>query len=110
MVARRTAGLNTWSHWGTLLAETNTKILLTLAAIVLFRLLWRGWSAALLVGLPLILEASVFLRIVAWCRMYRGMHFLSDVIIGSLLGLTSVVVTTWLVRTAERRRDREGVA
>lgn len=30
--------------------------------------------------------------IVAWARMYQGMHFLSDVVFGILLGIASVVI------------------
>ncbi len=43
----------------------------------------RVVAALVVVAVPLI---------VAWARMYQGMHFLSDVIAGIILGITSVVI------------------
>jgi undecaprenyl-diphosphatase len=37
-------------------------------------------------------------------RMYRGMHYLTDVVAGVLLGLTSVLAVTLILRRAEDRR------
>ncbi|MFN8021265.1 MAG: phosphatase PAP2 family protein [Acidimicrobiales bacterium] len=68
-------------------------------AIIVARHSSRRWPAVL-TG---VLSAAVAV-IVAWARMYRGMHHLSDVIAGAVLGLASVVVTWLIVRHAERRR------
>ncbi len=37
--------------------------------------------------------------IVAWARMYQGMHFLSDVIAGILLGMASIVICLHILRS-----------
>ena len=45
---------------------------------------------------------------VAWGRMYRGMHYLSDVLAGALLGLVSLAVTWLIIEHAyQRHLDRE---
>ena len=57
----------------------------------------RGLVVALCVALPLI---------VGWARMYRGMHHLTDVIAGLLLGIVSVVLSWWMIhRAIERTRS-----
>lgn len=57
-------------------------------------------ASALIVALPLF---------VAWARMYRGMHHLTDSIAGVLLGVGALVVTVFAARAAgaaaERRDD-----
>jgi undecaprenyl-diphosphatase len=45
--------------------------------------------------------------VVALSRMYRGMHFLSDVVAGVLLGAASLWVTWRILWAAERARRRE---
>lgn len=46
--------------------------------------------------------------IVGLSRMYRGMHFMSDVVSGMLLGVVSVIVTLLILTPAERaRRERQ---
>lgn len=50
---------------------------------------------------------------VAWSRMYRGMHHLSDVIAGLLLGLGAIVILVFAARAARAstdRRDGVGIA
>jgi undecaprenyl-diphosphatase len=42
--------------------------------------------------------------IVGLSRMYRGMHFMSDVVAGMILGIVSVVVTLLILTPAERAR------
>ena len=57
--------------------------------------LWRSrhvWWPVLLAVLVVAVSATV-----AWARMYRGMHFLSDVIAGFLLGVASVVTAWWIL-------------
>jgi membrane-associated phospholipid phosphatase len=51
------------------------------------------WSVAILT--PIIVGLS---------RMYRGMHFMSDVVAGMILGAVSVVVTLLILTPAERAR------
>ena len=41
--------------------------------------------------------------IVGWARMYRGMHHLTDVLAGVLLGIVSVVVSWWMIHRAIER-------
>ena len=165
--AHRTDRLNTLSHYGTLLSETQTKVILTGVIALALVIVWRKWDAALLVVAPLVLEASVFITvtfivrrdrppverldgspvgssfpsghvaaavvygafailafryghrvlgwllagltvvvavIVAWSRMYRGMHFPSDVVGGALLGAAALAVSTAIVGAAIDRR------
>ena len=54
-------------------------------------------AAALIVALP------VF---VAWARMYRGMHHLTDSVAGVALGLGALVVTVFAVRAGGAAADR----
>jgi undecaprenyl-diphosphatase len=42
--------------------------------------------------------------IVGLSRMYRGMHFMSDVVAGMILGVVSVLVTLLILTPAERER------
>ncbi len=42
---------------------------------------------------------------VAVARLYRGMHFLTDVVFGALLGAASVSATVFVLRRAAERRD-----
>ncbi len=42
---------------------------------------------------------------VLWARMYRGMHHLSDVVAGVLLGLASLALTWWVLRRAACRAE-----
>ncbi len=51
------------------------------------------WTAAVVI--PVIVGLS---------RMYRGMHFMSDVVAGMILGAVSVVVTLLILTPRERRR------
>ena len=56
----------------------------------------------------MILLSVSFTTFVAWSRMYRGMHHLTDVIAGVVLGLGAIVVLVFAVRRrrAARRRTR----
>jgi undecaprenyl-diphosphatase len=165
----RTAGLNRASFWGSQLSETGTKIVVTAVVGIAVLVLCKRWYEALLIAVPLILEAAAFLTItlivgrprpdvprldgspvgssfpsghtaaaacyagvvvvlvlhhhrrwvwgvglavvaaitaiVGWARMYRGMHHLTDVVAGALLGTVAVVVATVIVRRAEHARQ-----
>jgi undecaprenyl-diphosphatase len=169
-VATRTAGLDTLSELGSNLAGTMVKVAVTAVLALGMRLLWKRWREPLMMVVPLVLEASVFITvtylvarprpdverlesspvdssfpsghvaaaaaygalviivywhsrrrvaraaivvlsvavpvIVAWARMYRGMHHLTDVIAGVLLGIMSVVLSWWLIHRAIRRTER----
>jgi undecaprenyl-diphosphatase len=162
----RTPAADTWSYWGSMLAETGVKIVATALVVVVLVWVWRRWDDAALVAGALILEASVFITVtfvvgrprpdvvrlddspvdssfpsghvaaavvyaavvvviarhttkrwpvvvsssvvaaialtVAWARMYRGMHHLSDVVAGALLGVASLAVAVWIARAARR--------
>jgi membrane-associated phospholipid phosphatase len=76
-------------------------------AIVVIKHTSKTWVKALAVSLAVL--ATV---LVAWARAYQGVHFLTDVIAGVLLGVTSVVVTDRILARHEpadlrqRRDDR----
>ena len=55
-----------------------------------------------------VVVAAAVTAIVAWARMYRGMHHLSDVIAGAVLGVVSIWVTWSVMRRADGRRARPG--
>ena len=163
----RTPRSNDLSFWGSMLAETAVKVVLTAVVAAGMIAIWKRWNDALLVAIALVLEASMFLTItlmvgrhrpdvtqldsspvdssfpsghvaaavvygafaviaarhatkrrpvmlsvitastvsiiVAWARLYRGMHHPSDVVAGALLGLVSIWVTWRVIRSAERR-------
>src|SRR5919202_1867302 len=90
--AHRSRDLNQATHWATDLAETPT--VTVLAAVVLYGSVallasQRARSAALRAAawaLAVLVPAAV-----AFARLYRGMHFVTDVLGGAVLGVT------WLV-------------
>ena len=49
-----------------------------------------------------VIVTAVIPVIVALSRMYRGMHFLSDVVGGALLGGVAVALTVWVLRTSPK--------
>jgi membrane-associated phospholipid phosphatase len=63
MVAQRTP---TWDHvtvWGSLLAETTTKVVVTAALAGVFLLLWRRWLEPVFLVVSLVIEAAAFIVI-----------------------------------------------
>jgi membrane-associated phospholipid phosphatase len=68
-------------------------------AIVLFWHTRRTWLRGIAVVLTIVVPI-----IVALARMYRGMHYLTDVVAGALLGVASVVLVTHILCRAEERR------
>jgi undecaprenyl-diphosphatase len=152
----RTPTIDDLALAGMLLADTFVKIGVTALAAVAALVIWRSWRDALMIVLPLIIEASAFIVvtwlvgrprpdvprledspvssswpsghtaaavvysaivvviwwhtdnravrvatavlavaipvIVGWARTYGGMHHLSDIVAGALLGAASVVV------------------
>jgi undecaprenyl-diphosphatase len=57
----RTPTWNTLSWWGSMLAETIPKIVVTAIVLFVFLRVWKRWLEPVLVAVALILEASVFL-------------------------------------------------
>lgn len=170
LASGRTEFKNDLAHWGAFIADTPVKIGLSLllAGFLLWK--YRRWREAVMVGLPLIFEATAFIittfivkrprpdverlldspvnssfpsghvaaatvyaalafvvlwhtrkmwvralavvlvvaapLIVAWARMYQGMHFLTDVVGGMVLGISSVVICR---RILGAPRDAEAV-
>lgn len=170
----RTEGKNDLAHWGAFIANTPVKIGLSL--LIACFLLWRfrRWHEAVMVGLPLIFEATSFIiittivkrprpdverlldspvnssfpsghvaaatvyaalavivfwhtraiwaralvvilavaapLIVAWSRMYQGMHFLTDVIAGIILGAIWVTIATWILGAPPPNDERRAPA
>jgi len=59
----------------------------------------KTWPRVLAFGLVALIAVAA-----GFSRMYRGMHHLTDVIAGALLGAAAVVITRWLLVRAARRR------
>jgi membrane-associated phospholipid phosphatase len=161
MADGRTPTMDTLSWWGSMLAETFVKIAVTAIIAGVMYAVWRRWREPLMVAVPLILEAAVFITvtflvarprpdvvrldespvdssfpsghtaaaaaycavvivvfwhtrktwiralsvavavaipvIVGWARAYRGMHHLSDVVAGAILGVICVFVVRWIL-------------
>ena len=161
LAAGRTETTNNVAHWGAFIADTPVKIAISI--LIAGFLLWRfkRWHETVLIGLPLIFEATAFIIItfivqrprpdverlldspvnssfpsghvaaatvyaaivivvfshtravwarglavavavaapviVAWARMYQGMHFLTDVIAGMVLGVASIAICRWVL-------------
>jgi undecaprenyl-diphosphatase len=169
MVTHRTPTWNRVTVWGSLLAETTTKVVVTAVLALVFLRLWRRWFEPALLVISLVIEAAAFITvttvvgrnrpdvprldgspvgssfpsghtaaaaayaaiavvvfihtrkqwarvlvvvvsalvplIVALSRLYRGMHFLSDTIAGTLLGFAAVALTAVVLA-----RSPEGAA
>ena len=165
----RTATLDTLSAFGSNLSETLVKIAVTAIIAIAMKVAWKRWREPLMMVVPLVLEASVFITvttlvapaparrerlesspvdssfpsghvaaaavygalvivvywhvrsrvarasvivlsvaipvIVGLARMYRGMHNLTDVIAGLVLGIVSVVLSWWMIHRAVRRTE-----
>jgi len=54
--------------------------------------------------------ASGVVGMVGFARVYRGLHYLTDVLVGALLGLGCLTVAVIAVRAASRRQARAGEA
>jgi undecaprenyl-diphosphatase len=63
MVGHRTP---TWNHltvWGSLLAETTTKVVVTAVLALVFLRLWRRWFEPALLVFSLVIEAAAFIAV-----------------------------------------------
>jgi len=154
---------------GSDVTDTYVKIGATVLAVVIVALIFRRWLEPLLIGLPLVLEASAFITttvivgrprppvarlgdsgvgtsfpsghvaaavvysaigvviflhhrgtivrvltvivlaaipmLAAFSRVYRGMHYVTDVIAGAILGVSAVFVCTRILLAAQHRAD-----
>ena len=73
--------------------------------IIVFWHTRKFWARALVIIVSVVVPV-----VVALSRMYRGMHFLSDVIGGAALGLASVALSWWLIHRAVVRNESTDVA
>ena len=62
-VDTRTATLDTLSALGSNLAATMVKIAVTAVLAIIMRLVWKRWREPLMMVVPLVLEASVFITV-----------------------------------------------
>ena len=73
---------------------------------------WHLRRRIMIAALALVVITVVVL--VGLARMYRGMHYFSDVVAGVVLGVASIAAVTWVLTRAQRRRGlgdgRVGVA
>ncbi len=170
-VDQRTADLNRLTAIGSSLSGTETKIVVTAVLAIAMRVVWKRWREPMVLILPLVLEAMVFITVtflvgrsrpaverlegspvnssfpsghaaaamvysavlivvfwhtrawwmrilatavtvavaiaVAVSRVYRGMHHVSDVLAGLLLGGVSILFCWWLIDRAVSRNSVE---
>jgi membrane-associated phospholipid phosphatase len=81
--------------------HTGAAIAYSAIVVVIFWHTRRRWIRALAVAFAVIVPVCVALS-----RLYRGMHFFTDVIFGALLGGASVIATAMvLLRAADRQHQ-----
>ncbi len=68
--------------------------------IIVFWHTRKMWIRALVIVVSVVVPV-----VVALSRMYRGMHFLSDVIAGAALGVAAVALSWWMIRRAVHRTE-----
>ncbi len=160
LAASRTPALDDLTGYGTFLAESIPSIVLTVLAIVVARVVTKGWTWSVFVAVAVGSEKLIYLissivvdrqrppvptvgetyatasfpsghvgtavalygaialmigaridrravrvlflalaagvaMVVAYCRMYRGFHFPTDVMTGAVLGLACLLVSWW---------------
>lgn len=74
------------------------------AAVVI--VIWRHQRSTVI----RVLSASVFAVVLAgviWARLYQGMHFVSDVVLGVILGVVSLYISDRILTAAAAKRSRE---
>lgn len=72
-------------------------------AIVVFWHTRAVWARALAVAVAALIPIAV-----GWARMYQGMHYLSDVVAGVVLGLVSVAICFAILGTPHDREPHGG--
>lgn len=81
--------------------HTGAAVAYSAIVVVIFWHTRRRWIRALAVAVAVIVPVCVALS-----RLYRGMHFFTDVIFGALLGGASVIATAMvLLRAADRQHQ-----
>jgi membrane-associated phospholipid phosphatase len=80
--------------------HTAAAVAYSAIVVVLFWHTRRRWVRAFGVAVAMIIPVCVGLA-----RMYRGMHFLTDVVFGALLGALSVVASVWILRRAAEHHE-----
>lgn len=60
------------------------------------------------IRVPVLLVGAAFTAVMAWSRMYLGVHWFSDTVGGALLGGGIGLAAWWLRRLASRRSPRDG--
>ena len=81
--------------------HTGAAVAYSAIVIVIFWHTRRRWIRALAVAVAALVPVCVGLA-----RLYRGMHFLTDVIFGALLGAVSVIASYMVVRHATERQHQ----
>jgi membrane-associated phospholipid phosphatase len=71
MVAHRTPTGDQLTIWGSLLAETTTKVTVTAVAALVFLLLWRRWLEPVVLVLSLLIEATAFIVVTSVVGRHR---------------------------------------
>jgi undecaprenyl-diphosphatase len=71
MVAHRTPRWNSATVWGSLLAETATKVVVTVLVALAFLWLWRRWLEPALLVLSLTIEAASFIVVTTVVGRHR---------------------------------------
>ena len=82
--------------------HTGAAVAYSAIVIVIFWHTRRRWIRGLAVAV-----AAIVPVLVALARLYRGMHFLTDIIFGALLGATSVIASYIVVRRAAEREHQQ---
>ena len=81
--------------------HTAAAVVYAAIVVVIFWHTRSRWIRALSVAVVTLITLAVGLS-----RMYRGMHFLSDVVFGALLGGVTVIAVTAILQRADRRSAR----
>ena len=71
MVAHRTPTWNSLTVWGSLLAETSTKVIITALLAVAFIAAWRRWFESVFVVMALVIEAAAFIVVTTVVGRHR---------------------------------------
>ena len=61
MVAHRTPALNHLTVWGSFLAETTTKVVVTAVLAIAFLIVWKRWLEPMVLVASLVIEAAAFI-------------------------------------------------
>ncbi|MEP7115083.1 MAG: phosphatase PAP2 family protein [Ilumatobacteraceae bacterium] len=85
--------------------HTGAAVAYSAIVVVIFWHTRRRWIRTLAVTFAAVIPVCV-----ALARLYRGMHFFTDVVFGALLGGASVIATTIVLRhAADRHHQKVGI-